>query len=375
MARTINMLSSAHKVKGQGVLSAYEEQVNLVQNRLNDKYTVTINKIKFADIMHYHTINLEYFLTLPFTKISSVHVGYVHFLPETLENSIKLPKLFKKVFYKYVIEFYKSMDYLITVNPYFIDKLVEYGIDREKVTYIPNYVSSKRFFKLGKEDRLKVRQKYGIDENKFVVLCVGQLQIRKGFFDFIEVAKRLPDIEFVWAGGFSFKKISDGYEEIKAVVDNPPPNVKFLGIVPREEMNNIYNISDVMFLASFEELFPMTILESANCKVPILLRDIELYKAILEGYYLKGTNVDEFVNQIIRLREDKEYYNQASEMAAGCSKFYSEENVAKMWRSYYNKIYKLSRKKTINKLIAKNKLAIKKLGTKEKPVKNKTKKK
>ena len=355
MSRTINMLSGAHKVKGQGVLSAYEEQVSLVQNNLNDQYSVTINKLKYADIMHYHTINLEYFLSLPFTNIKSSHIGYVHFLPETLETSIKLPKLLKKIFYKYVIEFYKSMDYLITVNPYFIDKLVEYGIPRDKVTYIPNYVSSKRFFKLEKTERNKIRKQYNIDENKFIVLCVGQLQIRKGIFDFIEVAKSLPDIEFVWAGGFAFKKISDGYDEIKVVVDNPPKNVKFLGIIPREEMNNIYNMSDIMFLASFEELFPMTILESANCRIPILLRDIDLYKGILDGYYVKGTNVDEFKNEILKLKDDEVYYNKASQKAGLCSKFYSEENVTKIWRSYYNKIYKLGKKKGMKSSENKNK--------------------
>ena len=122
--RTINMKSKAYTVKGQGVLSAYEELVSLVSNNLSDTYDLMINKVKFADIMHYHTINLGYFLTLPFTKIKSVAVGYVHFLPETLENSIKLPKIAKKVFYKYVIEFYKSMDYLIVVKPYFTEKLV-----------------------------------------------------------------------------------------------------------------------------------------------------------------------------------------------------------------------------------------------------------
>lgn len=345
MSRTINMLSSAHKVKGQGVLSAYEEQVSLVQDRLSDEYTVSINKIKYADIMHYHTINLEYFLTLPFTKIKASHVGYVHFLPETLEQSIKLPKLCKKIFYKYVIEFYKNMDYLITVNPYFIEKLVAYGIPRERVTYIPNYVSSKRFFKLDRNEIQKVRKKYDIDKDKFIVLCVGQLQKRKGFFDFIEVAKMLPDIQFIWAGGFSFKKMSDGYHEIKKVTENPPANVKFLGIIPREEMNDVYNMSDVMFLASFEELFPMTILESANCKIPILLRDIELYKGILDGYYIKGNNVEDFKNEILKLKNDETYYNKASQKAGLCSKFYSEENVSKMWRSYYNKIYKLGKKK------------------------------
>jgi 1,2-diacylglycerol-3-alpha-glucose alpha-1,2-galactosyltransferase len=344
MSRTINMLSSAHKVKGQGVLSAYEEQVSLVKNNLSDMYNVSINEVKYADIMHYHTIDLQYYLTLPFTKVKSQAIGYVHFLPETLENSIKLPKIIKKIFYKYVIDFYKSMDYLITVNPYFIEKLENYGIDKNKVTYIPNYVSPKRFFKMDRANRHKLRKMYDLDKDKFTVLCVGQLQIRKGIHDFIEVAKRLPNIQFVWAGGFSFKKISDGYKEIKEIVDNPPENVKFLGIVPREEMNNIYNLSDVMFLASYEELFPMTILESANCKVPILLRDIELYYGILDGYYLKGKSVDEFVNEINKLKNDELYYNKASQKASLCSKYYSEENVSKMWRSYYNKIYKLGKK-------------------------------
>lgn len=345
MQRTINMLSRANSVKGQGVGSAYEEQVRLVQEKLGDMYKVEINKVKFADIRHYHTINLEFFLSIPFTKIRSSSVGYVHFLPETLENSIKLPRFAKKVFYKYVISFYKSMDYLITVNPYFIEKLVAYGIDREKITYIPNYVSSKKFYKLDKKAKNNIRKKYNIDKDKFVVLCVGQLQKRKGIYDFIEVAKSLPNVEFVWAGGFSFKKISDGYSEIKKILENPPPNVKFLGIVPREEMNNIYNMADVMFLPSYEELFPMTVLESANCRLPILLRDIELYKGILDGFYLKGINNDEFKDQLQKLSTDEKYYNKASQMAFECSKKYNEDTVAKMWRSYYNKIYKRGLKK------------------------------
>ena len=341
MNKKINMLSKAESVKGQGVLSAYKEQVNLVKTKLNDEFTVSINEIKFADISHYHTINLEYYLTLPFAKIKSVAVGYVHFIPETLENSIKLPNIFKKFFYKYVIEFYKSMDYLITVNPYFIDKLVEYGIKKEKITYIPNYVSSKTFYTKNKDEIYKVKKKYEIDQDKFIVLCVGQLQKRKGIFDFIEVAKQMPDIQFVWAGGFSFKKISHGYEEIQKILENPPANVKFLGIVPREDMNDIYNMCDVMFLASYEELFPMTILESANCKKPILLRDIELYYGILDGYYLKGNKNEDFINQIIKLKKDDVYYSKASHMASKCAKYYSEENVSKMWRSYYNKISNL----------------------------------
>lgn len=57
---TINMLSTADKVKGQGVGSAYLEQVDLVQNGLDKEFKVVVNKKVRTDIMHYHTIDLKH---------------------------------------------------------------------------------------------------------------------------------------------------------------------------------------------------------------------------------------------------------------------------------------------------------------------------
>ena len=93
---SINMLSKADSIKGQGVLSAYNEQVKLVKSELND-YNIYENKLKFCNIMHFHTINLEYYFLLLFAK-HSVTVSYVHFLPETLEGSIHLPRFMKEVY-------------------------------------------------------------------------------------------------------------------------------------------------------------------------------------------------------------------------------------------------------------------------------------
>ena len=46
-------------------------------------------------------------------------------------------------------------------------------------------------------------------EGDFVVVGVGQLQERKGVFDFIELNKRHPEIKFIWVGGFRLK--DDGW--------------------------------------------------------------------------------------------------------------------------------------------------------------------
>lgn len=349
MKYKVNMRSFANKVKGQGVGSAYEEQVSLIRE-MDDKYEVTVNKHHAADITHYHTVNPNYFLSIPFAKHHGATVGYVHFLPETVEQSLQMPRFCKKVFYKYILSFYKSMDSLVTVNPYFIDRLEAYGVDRSRVTYIPNFVSEKEFYPLPLEEKRQLREKYKLSPDRFTVVCAGQLQTRKGIFDFIETARRLPEIQFVWAGGFSFGKMTDGYEEIKKAVEHPLPNILFTGIVDRSEMNNIYNLGDVMFLPSFEELFPMTVLEAMNCHIPLLLRDLPIYENILFDYYQKDIDVDGFVKTITRLADDAEYYRKAGEDSWRGHLFYNREHVRQMWDEYYSaRIAEFEMKKAMKK--------------------------
>ena len=91
MKITINMLSQADSIEGQGVGSAYLEQVALIKEMLPNDFEVRINSRKKADIMHVHTINLRYFFR--FKKKNGIRVMYCHFLPETLDGSIKLPKI------------------------------------------------------------------------------------------------------------------------------------------------------------------------------------------------------------------------------------------------------------------------------------------
>ena len=334
----INMLSAATSVDGQGVGSAYVEQVALVKS-CEDLFEVAINSGKSNfDIYHMHTVNIRYRMRL---NKHHVNVAYVHFIPSTLDGSLKMPKLFFKIFKSYVISTYRKADEIVVVNPSFIPPLEELGIKRENITYIPNFVDHEKFHEISKEERNALRDKYGIPHDKFVVMGCGQVQTRKGVLDYVEVAKKNPDIEFVWAGGFSFGKITDGYKELKAIMDNPPANVKFIGIIPRSEMNGIFNMCDVLFMPSLSELFPMSILEAVNSKKPVLLRDLDLYEEILfkdKDCYAIGTNVDEFSEQVRKLATDKKYYEHYSNGSKVISDFYSKEHVTNIWREYYPRI-------------------------------------
>ena len=133
----INMLSSADKVAGQGVGSAYLEQVELVKEKLSDIFDVTINGGIKYDIMHHHTIDPINYIKMKLTK--GVNVAYVHFLPDTLDGSIKLPRIFFGVFKK---------------------DLIEYGIDENKITYIPNYVSKDKFYLKSEKEIKEIKRRY-----------------------------------------------------------------------------------------------------------------------------------------------------------------------------------------------------------------------
>ena len=334
---TINMLTRADSVKGQGVLSATEEQINLVTEGLKD-YQVVVNQLKTYNITHIHTINPDFLIKSVITRQNRPMIASVHFLPETLEKSISLPRPIKELFYKYVLQFYKQADYLVTVNPRFIEDLEHYGIPKERITYNPNFVSRDTFYKITDSSKATLRESFGLDPDKFTVVSAGQLQMRKGVLEFIDLAKKMPDIQFVWAGDFAFKGISEGRKEIMEHMDELPSNVHFLGLVERERMNEFFNMGDVMLQLSFEELFPMTILESMNANIPLLLRDLREYRPILFDYYLKGNSQVQFQEILRQLQQDEAFYQEACEKSKKGEQFYSKENVLQQWQAFYDKV-------------------------------------
>ena len=336
----IRVCSGAGAAQGHGVLSAGQEQISLVREGLSEHFSVCTGHGLLGDIYHYHTVNLRYFLGLPFAKACGKTVGYVHFLPETIDGSLRLPGIAKAVFYRYLIAFYKSMDALVVVNPVFIGKLEAYGIPRAKITYIPNFVDDCAFHPVPAEEKRNLRLALGLEPERFTVVCAGQLQTRKGVLDFADLARRLPDVQFVWAGGFSFGHATDGYPEISRLLKEHPANLLFTGIVPRERMNGIYNMGDVMLLPSYDELFPMTILEAMSCHLPVLLRDIPVYPDILFDFYRKGLNQAEFEEELRALQSNPDHYAAAQRASAQGHAFYSREHVLSMWDDFYTALAK-----------------------------------
>ena len=54
---------------------------------------------------HFHTIDFPYYLSTFQKKRSGRKIGYVHFLPDTLEGSLKIPFFLKGIVKRYVFSF------------------------------------------------------------------------------------------------------------------------------------------------------------------------------------------------------------------------------------------------------------------------------
>lgn len=339
----IHMFSSATKVAGQGVGSAYTELMGMLTHHFPNEFDIRVNDYSASDISHYHTIDPQFFLTMH-AKKRGRRIGYVHFLPETLKGSLSIPFPADEVFYKYVIAFYKSMDQLVVVNPSFIPKLADYGIPASTVKYIPNFVSKEAFYAYTPAEKMTLRAQLKISPDDFVVFGNGQVQERKGVKDFIQLAKDHPNVKFIWVGGFSFGRLTDGYDDFKRAIDNPPANLTFTGIIPRDKMRDYYNVADLFLLPSFDELFPMSVLEAYACGVPVMLRDLSLYHAIINNRYVPAANEQEMARQLEQFVNDPSQLSPWRAAANAASAYYSEDRLANIWHQFYTTQAKLGQR-------------------------------
>lgn len=153
-----------------------------------------------------------------------------------------------------------------------------YAHEKRKFVYLPNSIDTSKFFPLDENRKLSLREKYKLSPNKKYILFVGRLEPLKGILDLTKAIKEV----------YKYKE----YENVNLLVvgDGPLKNqiskfdfVKCLGRIPYENMNEIYNVSDIFILPSLYENFPMTILEAMCCGLPVIANNAGDIKEIVNN--------------------------------------------------------------------------------------------
>ncbi len=256
-----------------------------------------IEVVKSGDDFDIAHVNTYSYSSLKFIrrakKLGKKVIVHAHSTEEDFRNSFAFSNLVSPLFKKWISKVYNEADLLLTPTPYSKKLLKGYGLKPEIID-VSNGVDTAKFeYNIDKKNAFK--QKYGFNKDDKIVLSVGLFLRRKGIFDFVELAKEMPEYKFVWCGYVNPKLLpKDTRELLKTKLDN----LHFVGYV--DDMVGAYSAADIFWMPSYEETEGIVVLEALSMKVPTLLRNIGVYKPWLndnESVYMASNN-SEFKNVI-----------------------------------------------------------------------------
>ncbi len=235
------------------------------------------------DIIHINTIFPEsYLMGKKAKKMGKKVIFHAHSTEEDFRNSFLFSNQVAPAFKLWLKKCYSSADLVITPTPYSKRLLENYDLGK-KIIAVSNGIELD-FFKKDPELGRKFREEFHFRDSDKVVMSVGLYIERKGILDFVELAKELPQYQFIWFGYLDPKLIP---LKIREAVETKLPNLHFPGYVPREILRGAYSGADLFFFPTHEETEGIVLLEALASKIPVLIRDIPIY----EGWFQDGINV------------------------------------------------------------------------------------
>lgn len=260
---------------------------------------VTNSWFKPAEIIHINTVFLNSVIATLIAKAQGKFVVYYgHSTEEDFRNSFKGSNFLAPFFKKWIKFCYNLGDIIITPTEYSKSLLRRYGIDK-KIYSISNGIDT-NFFMPNPKKRESFRKKYEIEGDRPVVISVGHYIARKGIVEFAELARKMPEADFLW---FGYTNLSLIPQNIIDIVQNPPKNLRFPGFVTPNELRDAYCGADFFAFMTHEETEGIVVLEALACGISAVVRDIPVYQDWLEDdvHVCKAKTTEEFREKIIAI--------------------------------------------------------------------------
>ena len=309
---TVNMVSeSEFTVQGHGVHTAYVEMRDSLQKRVADVQIATNAKGKF-DVVHIHTPGLYAVSKLLFS--GKKRVVSAHLVPDSLVGSFKAAKLWRP-FAKFWLTFlYNRADLVLAVSGYTKTELEQMGVTR-RIEVLYNTIDTARY-QTSAQEKARIRQKLQISPDACVVVGVGQVQPRKRVDIFLDMAKKMPEGQFIWVGGVPFGVAAADNYAMQRMIKHPPRNMRFTGVIPFAEVADYYKAADIFALPSEQETFGFVTVEAAAAGLPVVLRDIHDYDDTFRDGAVMAKDDDDFWRCVKQLSSDPALIRAAQNRSA-----------------------------------------------------------
>lgn len=255
-----------------------------------------------ADILHLNNMGPKsvYYARKARKKDIPV-VVHSHQTAEDFKDSFAFSNILAKPMKPYLHYAYSLADHLICPSEYNRETLEDY-------TEVEKTVISNGFNPEKLEGHEELRDEYldRYDLEPPVIFNVGHVIKRKGLKSFIETAKKMPELDFVWFGylnpmGGDLDKYLKS-RETKKMVENAPENCTFTGYI--EDVRGAFAAGDVFFFPTKNENEGIALLEAMACGKPPVVRDIETFEWLDHGINCLKAEED-FTTQLEKMKDDQ----------------------------------------------------------------------
>ncbi len=251
-------------------------------------------------------------------------VAHTHQTAEDFRESFAFSNLLARPMKPYLGYAYAQADHLICPSSHTAEVIDDY-------CDTPRTVISNGFdpAKIDGHESLRTEYLDRYDLEPPVVFMVGHVIERKGLSTFVETARQLPDVDFVWfgylnPGGGTVDRIFRSRTTTK-LVKNSPENCTFTGYI--EDVRGAFAAGDIFFWPSKNENEGMALLEAMAAGKPVVIRDIPVYDWLDDGENCIKAD-ERFVEPVRDLIEDQDRRDELGEAAAETSENYTIDAVS-----------------------------------------------
>lgn len=202
----------------------------------------------------------------------------------------------------------KRSDKIIAVSEYTKRELMEnYQFKYDKIQVIHNGVDVNKFKPA--ENKPKVKNELGFNEEDKLILYVGRLYSRKGLFTLMNsiprVVRKFKNVKFVFSGkGLRNEKEKFTRYAAKLGVKD---NIIFTGYFPDSKLPKLYQAADIFVFSTIYENLPFAILEALASGLPVVTTDVGGIPEVIDdgknGFLVAAFNPVELADSVLHLLE------------------------------------------------------------------------
>lgn len=295
-----------------------ENDIPLVQIEMNSTFDIKAAKVlkKYCidnkvDIIHTHFLREHSIAVLSkyFGNKSKI-INSRHMLIENSKSVILLNKILSK-----------KTDSIIAVSKAVEQKLINEGIPKNKIVYIPNGINLEKWNEPSKKD---IRKEYNIDKDTILITSVARFRWEKGhkffidsirtFYDIMEREKINRKVTFLLVGDGATLEDIKAYSK-KLCLEN---HIIFTGF--KDNISDFLKNSDCFICHSQYEAFGISILEAMACKLPVISTDSGGTREIINndlqnGFLVSYGDKEALAKQMLEIVLNDELRNKIGENA------------------------------------------------------------